>query len=275
METQTYNPARFASYANRSAEKNSAYMLPLLANKTRMHILDVGCGPGSITAGLASRVLGADGSVIGVDANASAIDSARALCVQQGLDNISFLVCDALKLPFADDAFDVVHAHQVLGHLPAATEEESGPVRGLKEMRRVCKPGGFVCAREVEWSSAVVYPYIQGVNESMCLLAKLARHDGKTQAGGRGREFARRAGFRPEDIMASASPVTYANKDDRAWWGENMAARLEASGTLEKGVRLGFVTEEMAAKMTGAWREWAKHEDGFFNLTDGEIICRK
>ncbi|KAI1820958.1 methyltransferase type 11 [Xylaria intraflava] len=271
METQAYNPARFATYARRTAAVNSAYMLRLL--KPGMRVLDVGCGPGSITAGLAPLVA-PGGSVVGIDANADALDSARELCKQQGVTNASFSLGDALKLPFEDNSFDVVHAHQVLGHLPTA-DGELGPIRGLKEMRRVCKPGGFICAREVEWSSITIYPSIQGVIDAIALIAMIANSDGKTQAGGRGREFARKAGFKPEDITASSSAVTYANKADREWWGGNMAARLESSLALEKGVKLGFVTEETAAQIPDAWKEWAEHADGFCSMIDGEIICRK
>ncbi|KAJ2971673.1 hypothetical protein NUW58_g9351 [Xylaria curta] len=142
-------------------------------------------------------------------------------------------------------------------------------------MRRVCKPGGFVCAREVEWPSLVLYPRIQYLQESRELMEKLAYNAGKTLRGGRGREFARRAGFSPESISASAASVTYANEADRNWWGENMAWRLESSSDLKKGVELGFVTEEAAAGMPNAWREWAKATDGFYCAIDGQVVCTK
>ncbi|KAI0874025.1 methyltransferase type 11 [Hypoxylon argillaceum] len=270
MDMRTYNTAMIASYSRRTASVNSAYMLPLL--KPGMRILDVGCGPGTITLGLAAHV--PDGDVVGLDASSSAIETARESCKQRGITNTSFLVGDVLKLPFDDDSFDVVHAHQVLGHLPGG-EGDPGPVKGLREMRRVCKPGGFVCAREVEWSTIAVYPPTQGIIEYHALVVRLASHAGKIMAGGRGREFARRAGFGQENISASATAVTYANEEDRKWWGENMAARLQASSDLKKGVEFGFVSEEMAAGMPNAWREWAKADDGFYCMIDGQIVCKK
>ncbi|KAI1114048.1 methyltransferase type 11 [Nemania sp. NC0429] len=270
MDMRTYNQAMIASYTRRTAAEYSAYMLPLL--KPSMRVLDVGCGPGTITLDLAARV--PEGSVTGIDASSSAVEHARALAVQRGVTNTSFSVGDVLRLPFDDDSFDVVHAHQVLGHLPGG-EDGPGPVRGLREMRRVCKPGGIVCAREVEWASVVMYPRLQGVSECIALLQSLAINAGKAMAGGRAREFARRAGFEPEKILASAAPCTYANADDRSWWGENMASRLEASSDLRRGVELGFVTEEVAAGMPSAWREWAKSEDGFYCAIDGQVVCTK
>ncbi|KAI1186894.1 methyltransferase type 11 [Nemania serpens] len=270
MDMRTYNKAMIASYTRRTAAENSAYMLPLL--KPGMRVLDVGCGPGTISLDLAARV--PEGSVTGIDASSSAVEHARELSKQRGVTNASFSVGDVLKLPFDDNTFDVVHAHQVLGHLPGG-EDGPGPVRGLREMRRVCNPGGFVCAREVEWASVVVYPRLQGVVESIALMQSLAIHAGKAMAGGRAREFARRAGFDPENISASAAPMTFANAEDRKWWGENMASRLEAGSDLKRGVELGIVTEEVAAGMSNAWREWAKSEDGFYCAIDGQIVCTK
>ncbi|KAI2622067.1 methyltransferase type 11 [Xylaria nigripes] len=270
MDLRDYNRAVFATYTPRTAEVNSAYMLPII--KPNMRILDVGCGPGSITLGLASRV--PEGSVTGIDIHADAVNYASEMCKQRGVTNASFSVGDALKLPFDDNSFDIVHAHQVLVHLPGA-EDEPGPVRGLKEMRRVCKPGGFVCTRDVDWPTVRVYPQIKGLRESVALVGMFANHYGKTMEGGRGREFARRAGFRPEDITASASAVTCANSTDRAWWGEVFASRLELSSNPEKGAKLGFVTEEIAGCMVNAWREWVENQDGFYCMLDGEIVCKK
>ncbi|KAI0105687.1 methyltransferase type 11 [Nemania sp. FL0031] len=270
MDMKKYNPAMVATYSRRTAEENSAYMLPLI--KPDMRILDVGCGPGTITLGLAAHVPA--GSVTGLDFNSTAIASANELCQQRGVTNASFTVGDAFKLPFADDSFDIVHAHQVLSHLPGG-EDGPGPVRGLREMRRVCKPGGFVCARDVEWNSIVVYPPTQGVMAFLSLIQKLATHAGKTVVGGRGREFARRAGFSPGDIEASAAAVTYTNEEGRNWAGENMAKRLESSEDLKRGVELGFITEEDAAGMPSAWRAWAKEDDAFYCMLDGQIVCAK
>ncbi|TGJ79440.1 hypothetical protein E0Z10_g9328 [Xylaria hypoxylon] len=267
MDTRIYTQAMIASYSRRTAVKNSAYMLPLL--QSGMHILDVGCGPGTITLDLAAHVL--EGSVTGVDASSNAVETARELCKQRGTTNASFSVGNLNKLPFDDNSFNVVHAHQVLGHLPSK-QGDPGPVWGLKEMRRVCKPGGFVCAREVEWSTVVVYPRTQGVNESIALIEKLADNAGRVMAGGRGREFARRAGFNPENISASAASITYTNTADRGWWGENMASRLESSSDLNKAVELGFVAKEEVARMPEAWRNWAKVDDAFYSAIDGQIL---
>src|SRR3954471_20512993 len=91
------------SHRWRTAENSCAYLLPHL--RPEMTLLDVGCGPGTITADLGSRVA----SVHGIDPSPSVIDDARA-----SFPDVSFAVGDVFDL---DGHWDVVHAHQVLQHL--------------------------------------------------------------------------------------------------------------------------------------------------------------
>ena len=104
-------------------------------------MLDVGCGPGTITADLAERV--APGSVVGVDRSAEVIDQATDA---HRASDLEFRIADVMALPFGDDSFDVVHAHQVLQHVP-------DPVGALVEMRRVCRPGGVVAVRDSDYGA--------------------------------------------------------------------------------------------------------------------------
>src|ERR1700754_4743938 len=94
----------------RTAENSAAYLLPALTPGARL--LDVGCGPGTITADLAALV----GSVTAVETAPAALDAARAVAADRGVA-IEFAVEDVHALTFADDSFDVVHAHQVLQHV--------------------------------------------------------------------------------------------------------------------------------------------------------------
>ena len=92
--TSGHDPAVLRTHAWRTVDNSAPYLKPWL--KPDMKILDVGCGPGSITVDLATYV--PQGHVTGIE-------------------NVAFQVRDALALPFAADAaFDVTHAHQVLQH---------------------------------------------------------------------------------------------------------------------------------------------------------------
>ena len=116
-------------------------------------VLDVGCGPGTITADLAARV--APGPVTAVDQFADVLNVAHAETQRRDLSNVTFATADVHRLDFPDDAFDVVHAHQVLQHV-------ADPVRALREMRRVCVPGGIVAARDADYAGFIWFPAASG-----------------------------------------------------------------------------------------------------------------
>ena len=83
--------------------------------RSGLSLLDVGCGPGTITVDLARRV--APGSVIGVDRERAVIAEATRLLDAGNVGNVQFKPADVYSLEFDDQSFDVVHAHQVLQHL--------------------------------------------------------------------------------------------------------------------------------------------------------------
>ena len=148
-ETYTHGHAEsvLRSHRWRTVENSAAYLLPHL--RPGVDLLDVGCGPGTITIDLAQRV--APGRVVGIDAAADAIDAARAAAREAGRRNLELATGDVYALDHADDSFDVVHAHQVLQHL-------ADPVAALREMRRVCRPDGVVAARDSIYRAMTWYP---------------------------------------------------------------------------------------------------------------------
>src|SRR6201999_1558842 len=143
--THGHHESVLRSHKWRTAENSAAYLLPHLAPDAR--VLDVGCGPGTITADLADRV--PRGRVTGIDAAPGIVEQARQAAGERA--NVEFAVADVYALGFPDGSFDVVHAHQVLQHL-------SDPVRALREMRRVTRPGGLVAARDGDYSGFMWYP---------------------------------------------------------------------------------------------------------------------
>src|SRR5690554_1696450 len=136
------------SHRWRTAENSAAFVLPVLTPETSL--LDVGCGPGTVTIDLASRVERA----VGVDRAPSVLAAAREAAAS--VKNVEFLEGDAYALPFADGSFDVVYAHQVLQHL-------TDPIAALREMRRVARPGGYVAVRDADYSAMTWYPRVAGL----------------------------------------------------------------------------------------------------------------
>jgi len=107
--THGHHESVLRSHRWRTLENSAAYLLPHLSSD--FHVLDLGCGPGTITADLASAVT----HVTAVEHTSAALDLARA--EMAGRTNVSYVVTDAHALDLPDDSFDVVHAHQVLQHV--------------------------------------------------------------------------------------------------------------------------------------------------------------
>src|SRR3954465_794670 len=103
--THGHHESVLRSHRWRTAENSAAYLLPRLA--AGMSLLDVGCGPGTITADLAARV--SPGRVTAVEVTEAALDLARAEAHRRGVANVDFVVADVHDLDLPDARFDVVH----------------------------------------------------------------------------------------------------------------------------------------------------------------------
>jgi len=95
-------------------------------------ILEVGVG-----TGINASLYPSHCHVTGIDLSASMLDKARERVARQELRNIRLLEMDAAALTFADNSFDIVYAPYLVSVVP-------DPVHVVKEMRRVCRPGGRI-----------------------------------------------------------------------------------------------------------------------------------
>src|SRR4051812_14747282 len=94
------------SHRWRTAENSAAYLLPYL--EPSMRLLDVGCGPGTLTVDLASRL--PSGQVVGIDIEPSVVEEATRVAGERDAANVSFRTGDFREAGFGDGTFDVVHA---------------------------------------------------------------------------------------------------------------------------------------------------------------------
>ncbi len=258
--THGHHESVLRSHKWRTAENSAAYLLPHLAEDAQ--VLDVGCGPGTITAGLADRV--PRGRVTGIDAAQEVIDQASAAA--GGRENLDFATGDVYALDYQDDSFDVVHAHQVLQHL-------GDPVRALREMRRVTRPGGIVAVRDGDYGGMTWYPELPVLDEWRAYYIAVARGNGGEPNGGRHlHAWARQAGF--TDVTCSSSNWTYATETDRSWWGSLWADRTVRSAFATAALAGGYVTAADLERIADGWRAWAADRDGWFLVPNGEILCR-
>jgi ubiquinone/menaquinone biosynthesis C-methylase UbiE len=260
--THGHHPTVLANHSWRTAENSVAYLLPHL--KEGQRLLDIGCGPGTITLDLAERV--APGEVIGIDNVADVIAVAETNRSERGIANASFRTDDVYALSFDDDSFDVVQAHQVLQHL-------SDPVAALAEMRRVCRPGGIVAVRESDYAGFLWAPLDERLDRWLTLYHEVARsNQAEPDAGRHLLRWCHQAGF--ENIDCSASAWCFATEADRDWWGGTWAQRVVTSAFARQAVDKGLATPEELAEMSRAWRDWAASPDGWFAVLHGQVLCR-
>ena len=199
--THGHHEAVLRSHRWRTAENSAAYLLPHL--RPGMSLLDVGCGPGTLTADLAARV--APGEVLAVDVSAEVIVEAGAHARRVGATNLAFRVGDFRAAGLAAGSFDVVHAHQVLQHL-------RDPVGALTEMRRLVRPGGVVAARDGDYSAMVWSPPDPLLDRWREIYLAVTRRNGaEANAGRRLLSWAREAGF--QEIEYSTSNWTFATPE--------------------------------------------------------------
>jgi SAM-dependent methyltransferase len=263
--THGHHESVLRSHRWRTAENSAAYLLPYL--QPGMRVLDVGCGPGTITLDLARRV--APGSVVGIDPADDVVEAAARDATDQGVENVRFATGDIYALdvdgPF-DGAFDLVHAHQVLQHVP-------DPVGALRAMRAACVPEGLVAARDSDYHAFTWYPADARLDRWLDLYQRVARADGgEPDAGRMLGAWAHAAGF--SEVTNAASVWCFANEEDRAWWGGLWADRVTASRFATRAAELGLAHERELAELADAFRTWAAHPDGWFTVLHGEILCR-
>ncbi|WP_369207759.1 methyltransferase domain-containing protein [Streptomyces sp. PU-14G] len=259
--THGHHESVLRSHRWRTADNSAAYLLGALRPDHR--VLDIGCGPGTITADFAALV--PEGTVTGLDAAEGVLAQARETAAERGAANTTFTTGDVHALHFPDDSFDVVHAHQTLQHV-------GDPVTALREMRRVCAPGGVVAARDADYGGMFWYPQVPGLDEWLDLYRRVARaNGGEPDAGRRLHAWARQAGL--TDVEITTSTWCFVSPEERAWWSGLWADRTVASAYADLAVESGLATRQELQRVAEAWRAWGAEEDGWFTVVHGEILC--
>ncbi|KAI0754727.1 UbiE family methyltransferase [Daedaleopsis nitida] len=262
--THGHHPSVLRSHSWRTAKNSVAYLLPHI--KPDMTILDVGCGPGTISTDLAANYV-PEGQVTGLDVP-GVLEVARKHAAEHRVANVTFTPGDAHALPFPDASFDVVHSHQLLQHV-------ADPVQVLREMRRVTKPGGVVATRENDFSGTIWWPELEELNALHQGYEKVARtNGGEPNAGRRLHVWAKKAGYPADSLTLSSSTWCYYTPEERAWWGEVWAERTLSSNFAATALKNGIYTQEGLEKVAETWRKWGVDEDGWFSMVSGELIAK-
>ena len=265
MDTYTHghHDSVVGHHAARTVANSAAFLVPHLEAGARL--LDIGCGPGSITVELAELV--APGPVLGVDIVESVLDEGRRRALGAGCENVEFRQGDIYALDEAGGSFDVVYAHQVLQHL-------SDPVQALGEMRRLLADGGIVAVRDADYAAMAWAPRHPSLDRWMELYRQVtARNGAEADAGRHLLGWLTAAGF--AEIEISSSTWTYAEESSRRWWGEGWSRRATESAFAAQAIEYGLSTAEELEEISRTWQWWSTQPDGFFVVLHVEAIGRR
>lgn len=162
MQMDNYTPGYSEPILNfmarNTAETHAGFFLTELQPGERL--LDAGCGPGTITVGLARKV--APGQVIGIDVEESQFEGARKQAQREGL-NLEFRKASVYELPFEDASFDAVFSHGLI-------ESLSDPGAAIAQLRRILKPGGLIGVRAGDLGGLLIDAASEGPAEAFAAI---------------------------------------------------------------------------------------------------------
>ena len=246
----------------RTAERSCAFFRDHVRSTSR--ILDCGCGPGSITVGLAQWA--PDGETVGIDIGAEQLEGARVLARDLGVKNVAFRQADIFALPFEDDSFDVVFSQTVLYHIP-------NPEKALAEIKRVLRPGGLVALRDAINASIIIWPddpFIRGNSRVVRLGAQ--RSGGNPDVGRELGTLLHAAGF--DEVFCTLAFEQPQRPEERTEYFSLVAGLFDGDlATL--AVSEGWSTAEKVAEGVARTRDLANIPGSIWALPFGQAIGRK
>jgi ubiquinone/menaquinone biosynthesis C-methylase UbiE len=249
-------------HGRRSAARNAAFFLAYL--RSGMRVLDVGCGPGAITVGLAKAVV--PGEVVGIDLDPEPIARAQGLVGERGLANVHFEIGNVNELPFPDQSFDAAFAHTLFMHL-------ENPIGAASEVLRVLKPGGVFGVSERMQEGSVTSTFPPLLLQYFDLYYAWAEKRGvKLAIGGRLRALLRQAGFERVDASASYGEV-YGTLESTREFAQLMLTVIRQSSLAQFAAQSALADAATLDQMAEAWQVWAEDPTSFHAQANGEAIA--
>ncbi len=256
-----YSPAAVGMMENRSAEGNARFFLDHL--KPGMSVLDMGCGPGSITVGIAAAV--APGEVVGIDIEPSQIMLGRDRAASLGLQNCRFETGSVYDLPFGDRTVDAVFGHTILMQF-----RDLDPVLG--EIKRVLKPGGLIGFREIDIGASLFHSETSAIRDVMTILRRSILHnDGNPDIGRALPRLLADAGFNIRSAAAAYNCAT--TPEAKAGMYEMMAQLWKQSEFVARAESDGWISPSARRAMTDRLEQEAGDPGSFSGTTYAEVVA--
>ena len=261
--TMGYDESFLQLLDRRSLENHAKHLLPHL--RPGLRALDFGCGPGTISVGLAKAV--EPGEMHGIDVEESQIGMARAAAEAGGHDNATFHVGDVTALPFDDDFFDVAHCHAVLMHVPDTRA-------ALAEVKRVLKPGGVIASREMIGAASFLEPVSENTEAAWTtFMGLLAANGGHPKMGQELKGVFLEAGF--TDVQATASFDFFSSAEDVAFLRAFIEDWFFSPVVIGAATQFGLATHEQFDVWRAEIAEWSTIAGAVGGLAFGECTARK
>lgn len=239
-----------------------APLAPYLERGAR--VLDVGCGPGSVTLDVACAV--DPGRVVGVDLRVPSVAEAIRLGRRLAVANCRFLPGSACALPFAEATFDLTYSCAVLEYI-------RDPVAALREQMRVTRPGGWVAARAVDFGSMVLYPECPQYEAMTKLMhAVSASGNGVYFDAALGRKLyglLGEAGCRDVRVECFIPPLSVATPGSEFFEWRYRSIQVDPgkrSPILEQLADRGLVPRDVMAQVYAELEAWHRHPGAFYMI---------
>ena len=274
--TQGHSNYTTATQERRTAEREAAFLLPHI--KKTDHILDVGCGPGTITTGFAKYA--GEGRIVGVDISGSVLEKAMKIATEaevpnEGPGSVTFEEGNVLNtLPFPDESFDVVYCSQVFGYLLPSPEK---PLKALAEIRRVLKPGGVLATRD--GGDSHFYPRSCDLDRLWTQNFGRAMRRGQPAGDPVGPSMSalmRSAGFDGDrQVVLGASTSVSWGPEERKWMAWRAAGQLGQGDALRQSWLDAGIDEEEIQETVAAAARWADLDDAWHATIQCEVLAWK
>ncbi|KAF2165290.1 hypothetical protein M409DRAFT_36923 [Zasmidium cellare ATCC 36951] len=273
---QGHTASTLATHLLRTAEVDGGFLLPHI--QKIHHILDIGCGPGTITTGFAKYA--SEGRIVGVDFSEGVLEKARALASEakiptEGPGSVVFQYGDVLKtLPFDDETFDIVYCSQVFGHLPPPDQ----PLQALAEIRRVLKKGGILATRDGVaqhfYPSSLNLDKLWGENAYRVYMGEA--YGKYTPTNQQMPALLRRRGFDvDEKVEVSGAASMLTGREARVWLANRGAGQLKKGEPFYQSWLDAGISEDEIGETLKAVNKWADTEDAWFSSTQVQILAWK
>ncbi|KAK5129638.1 hypothetical protein LTR08_003000 [Meristemomyces frigidus] len=275
--TQGHSSFTTATQQTRTAKSDADFLLPHI--KKTDHILDVGCGPGTITRGLAKHA--SEGSTLGIDLSPSVIQKAKTLAAEadvptQGPGSVTFEEGNVLeRLAYPDESFDVVFASQVFGYLVPAPDV---PLRALAEIYRVLKPGGIIATRDA--AAQHFYPASLDLDHLWVHNFTRSIYKGEPPKDTTGMlmpALFRKAGFDADGgkVQIGMGTKVFSGPETRKFLAWRAEGQLKEGDPLRQSWLDSGISVEEIDQALEAFRKWSETEDAWYVAVQCEMLAWK